>query len=289
MSRKRHSPKDIVGVKDIPANEFCKAKLLRSVVDSLNMVEFGTRHVDFAFWFSGKDGELVKCFVNGVTLSSSQASEFLSRRGYPVIYPVKLILRDGTFEYGFKSMRKRMVLTGKRDLVSYFIKDGIMNPSTGKWAYPCTLHADEYPNAKLMKLLPTFTGPDDSVGKKFLKPDEYMAVMAWMTMGRSNFVNSTTKRPEHPMSGIERLIEDKPHYYEPPPGFEQWYNVNPRFIAFVRTSYLKSVYRYDTKEKEIASLYRLSDLLSVTSEIEDENGDCPELWNSLDQTVSGNV
>ena len=287
MSRKRHNPKDIVGLKDIPANEFRKAKLMSSVVDSLGMVEFGTRHVDFAFWFSGKDGELVKCLVNGVTLSSSQANEFLSRRGNPVIYPVKLILRDGTTEYGFKMVQSKNIRTGKRQLTSYYITDGIMNPSNGKWEYPNSLHGPDYPCPEVQDRLSLFNGDDDCVAKKVLSWAQYNEIHTWLTSGREHFVRTATKRPETPMSGISKCIQEKPHYLSPPQGYENWVNVTPVFMTFVRTRYLKSVYVNETKNKDVSKLFRLSDLLMVTGGELDENGEHVELWTSLDSTCHG--
>ena len=59
------------------------------------------------------------------------------------------------------------------------------------------------------------------------------------------------------------------------------------FMTFVRTRYLKSVYVDESKDKKISKLFRLSDLMMVTSGKLDENGEQIELWNSLDSTCHG--
>ena len=47
------------------------------------------------------------------------------------------------------------------------------------------------------------------------------------------------------------------------------------------------VYVDESKDKKISKLFRLSDLMMVTSGKLDENGEQIELWNSLDSTCHG--
>ena len=288
MSRKRHNPKDIVGLdENLTPYELYQSKLMKNVIDSVFYGRGENRRDGYSFMFSGRDGELVNQHVNVIRLHSGQVDECLLSHGGSVIYPVLLKLRDGTNEYGFKVVQNQSIRTGKRQLTSYYVTDGIMNPSNGKWEYPNSLHGPDYPCPEVQDRLSLFNGDDDCVAKKVLSWAKYNEIQTWLTLGRERFVRTATKRPETPMSGISRCIQEKPHYWSPPQGYEHWKNVRPVFMAFVRTRYLKSVYVNETKDKNISKLFRLSDLLMVTSGKLDETGEQIELWTSLDSTCHG--
>ena len=279
MSRKRHGPKDIIGIDEsLTPHDLYQSKAMESVIQSV----MSTRDIwtGYSFMFSGRDGELVEQHVNAFRLHLGQVSACLVRNNGPVLYPVMLKLCDGTSEYGFKVVQNKTVRTGRRQLTSYYVTDGIMNPSNGKWEYPNSLRGSEYPCPEVQDRLSLFNGDDDCVAKKLLRKAQYNEIQTWLTLGREYFVRTATKRPETPISGIERRIEQKPMYVSPPRGYENWHNVTPVFMAFVRTRYLKSVYVDETKNKNISKLFRLSDLLMVTS------GEV-ELWTSLDSTCHG--
>lgn len=258
--------------------ELYQSKLMKNVIDSVFSERWGNSWDGYSFMFSGKDGELVEQRVKAIRLHSGQVEEYLVRNDGPVIYPVRFKLRDGTTEYGFKVVQSKSIRTGRRQLTSYYVTDGIMNPSNGKWEYPNSLHGPDYPCPEVQDRLSLFNGDDDCVAKKVLSLAQYNEIQTWLTMGRERFVRTATKRPETPISGIEKRIQEKPHYWSQ--GYENWVNVTPVFMAFVRTRYLKSVYVNETKNKDIAKLFRLSDLLMVTS------GEV-ELWTSLDSTCHG--
>jgi hypothetical protein len=288
MSRKRHNPKDVVGLdENLTPYELYQSKLMKSVIDSVFSERWGNSWDGYSFMFSGKDGELVEQRVNVIRLHSGQVEDYLVKNDSPVIYPVLLKLRDGTTEYGFKLVQSKSIRTGRRQLTSYYVTDGIMNPSNGKWEYPNSLHGPDYPCPEVQDRLSLFNGDDDCVAKKVLSWAQYNEIQTWLTVGRECFVRTATKRPETPISGIEKRIVQKPRYSSPPQGYESWQNVTPVFMTFVRTRYLKSVYVDETKNKDVAKLFRLSDLLMVTSRKLDENGEQIELWNSLDSTCHG--
>ena len=288
MSRKRHNPKDVVGLaENLTPYELYQSKLMKNVIDSVFSERWGNSWDGYSFMFSGKNGELVEQRVKAIRLHAGQVDECLLRLGDSVIYPVLLKLRDGTNEYGFKVVQNQSIRTGKRQLTSYYVTDGIMNPSNGKWEYPNSLHGTDYPCPEVQDRLSLFNGDDDCVAKKVLSWAQYNEIQTWLTMGREHFVRTTTKRPETPISGIEKRIQEKPRYWSPPQGYENWVNVTPVFMAFVRTRYLKSVYVNETKNKDVAKLFRLSDLLMVTSGKLGENGEHVELWTSLDSTCHG--
>lgn len=289
MSRKRHNPKDVVGLdENLTPYEMKQSQLLNSVMDSVYSLPSYDRSLEYMFWFSGRDGNLIELPVNSVRLTKGYAHDFLDRHpSKRVAYPVLIRMRNGTNEYGFKVVQSKSIRTGKRQLTSYYVTDGIMNPSNGKWEYPNSLHGQDYPCPDVQDRLSLFNGDDDCVAKKVLSRAQYNEIRTWLTLGRERFVRTTTKRPETPMSGIAKCIQEKPHYWSPPQGYENWVNVTPVFMTFVRTRYLKSVYVDETKNKDVAKLFRLSDLLMVTSGELDENGERVELWNSLDSTCHG--
>ena len=67
MSRKRHNPKDVVGLdENLTPYELYQSKLMKNVIDSVFSERWGNKWDGYSFMFSGKDGELVEQHVKAI-------------------------------------------------------------------------------------------------------------------------------------------------------------------------------------------------------------------------------
>ena len=233
-----------------------------------------------------ENGELVERQVSNIFSAESRIPEALTNgiHRQPIMFPVKLIHKDGTWEVGLKETCHASVSTGHRDLVSYYIRDGIMNPSTGKWESPHTLYKFSYP--KNMKNIHMFNGDVDCIGRRRMTEKEYEDI--WIWLNNSHTVYKEIGTPSRMIYGIERIKVEKPEYWSggEPEGYHRWDMTPPVFMTYLSTRYLKSIYVHERKLKLVSKIYRLQDLASIRQGDPDPDDDEPmEIWNSLDATI----
>jgi hypothetical protein len=201
-----------------------------------------------------------------------------------IMFPVRLLLNNGESEIGFKEVEKKDVDTGKRELVSYFIKDKIQHPKTGKWEYLTTLYGGSYPSPELISKMCMYNGDEDCIGQRKLDSVTYYLMTEWLDgkIGRGEFSISTIVNSH--WGEISLGKEWKPHYSKPPDGYEKWKDMTPVFFAYVRRRYLKSIYRKVTRRKSICKLFRLDDLISISIVDGDSDGNEEPriIWSSID-------
>ena len=93
------------------------------------------------------------------------------------------------------------------------------------------------------------------------------------------------------LEGVHSIQAQRLKYSLPPIGYEKWDNLPPVFMTFVKTQYLKSIYK-DVKINAVKKeVFYLDDLLMIfdPDQVDIEDGMPDVVWSSLDETCRGNV
>jgi hypothetical protein len=279
----------------LPIREQMKSKLVKSILDHTS------ENKKYKFVFD----------VNGTLVERTYNQSFvvgnhnIEQTG-PYNKLAKIYRKDGSFRYGIVGFRKVEKTIGRK-LVSLYVRK-LRNPNTGEWEWPGTLYKDD--------------APDDDLGKKmkFYREDMEKVVetkdihklkchfgtttdyskLYWFVNSKANTFKRSLNRwiealpmgemPED-LEGFHSIQAHRLKYSLPPIGYERWDGLPPVFMTFVKTQYLKSIYK-DVKIKVVRKeVFYLDDLLMIFDpdlvDIEDETPDV--VWSSLDETCKGNA
>ena len=290
--------------------EFLCHPFFRSILEAI-----GPRQSEFRFTFVKPDGELVDA-VGKLTLNM----EVVKRGNSAITYLVPVDV-DG--EPAFKAFYPlRPVKTGKRNLLSIFLKDGIYNRmSPTGWVSPHTLYGGNSLSEEYIKKFRMYNEVvadaverwDESIGNRVCSYEDFKWLHLWFCGGHRctnndlykikwtpghggyelndmfNRIRWTSEDGEEIKKFIYKEICEKKKFNDAPAGFNTyWKDCPPVFFVITRISYVKSIYDYEKRDKKPTMLFPIGDLLRITdTHKRADDGEELEIWTSLDSTVSG--
>lgn len=291
--------------------EFRSNPFFSSIHDAI-----GARQSNFRFTFV-HDDDLVD-----VTGRMTRNLEVVKKSNSAITYLVP-VMADG--EPAFKVFYPlRPVKTGKRNLLSIFLKDGIYNrQSPTGWVSPHTLYGENSLNEEYIKKFKMYNEVvadaverwDESIGNQVCSYEDFKWLHLWFCGGHHhtnndlykikwtpghgkcelndmfNRIRWTSKDGEEIKLFIYKEICEKKKFYIAPPGFNTyWKDCPPMFFVITRISYIKSIYDYERRNKKPTKLFPIGDLMRITDMYKHDldSNEEEEIWTSLDQTIIGN-
>ena len=201
------------------------------------------------------------------------------------MWPVKLVMDDGTVEYGFKEV-SRVNVAKKPSLTSLYVRSGLEAPS-GEWMPLCSLLGNSHPSPELMKQFPMYNYSDDCIGGRTMDSSRWKCIKSWIELSRDviKIEDSPDAVKDLPPKYV-RVQVSRPHFAHPPEGYDKWLSVPPVFFTMERTSYIKSIYRPNEVTRLRNCIYKASNLLMISLKKDDQD-EPVVLWDSMDSTIHG--
>ena len=308
----------IVRVETVTSEEFKNSKVFQSIVKLYRECEDGivASGDDLKYIYLDLDGNMVEHKFRKVTCNGEEVKDGFSSS--TSLLGVKIVYDDGRWEYGFKWWDEKEFIT-KRKLMSIYMTDGVLNGVSHLIEEFHDERGNKFVPEWVVRKIPFYNERiDDAVGAMDRTIETYdMSLEDWETVcdaGKySNRCIVTTMLPYTAVNidGVDckaptdiKFMRNPSYWSSNEQGnfcsgiIESQFGGLERFIetgctAIGINSYLKSVYRDNTKTRKVYRLIPMSSLLSIVRESYDynrnENKEDDELWNNLDQTVAGNV
>lgn len=247
--------------------------------DILESIWGKTNPKNLDFMFSSDSGGVFTRRISTFKFNTRKTSDETG------MWPVKFIMDDGTVEYGFKEV-SRMTVKKKPKLTSLYVKSGLKTPS-GEWMPPCSLLGNSHPSPELMKKFSMYNDNDDCIGGRALDSCQWKCIKSWIEICKDVIeVDDSTDAVKDLPPKYSKVKMSRPHFSNPPKGYEKWLSLPPVFFTTEKTSYIKSTYRPNEVTRLRNFIYKASDLLMISLEKDDQ--DEPTIvWDSLDSTVHG--
>ena len=247
--------------------------------DILQSLWSKTNPKNLDFMFLSDSGDMFTRRISTFKFNTRKASDETG------MWPVKFIMDDGTVEYGFKEV-SRMTVKKKPKLTSLYVKSELKTPN-GEWMPLCSFLGNSHPSSELMKKFSMYNDSDDCIGGRTMDSTQWKCIKSWIEICEDVIkVDDSPDAVKDLPPKYNKVKMSRPHFSDPPKGYEKWLSLPPVFFTVGRTSYIKSTYRPNEVTRLRTYTYRAADLLMISLQKDDQ--DKPTiLWDSLDSTIHG--
>ena len=211
--------------------------------------------------------------------------DYIEPFSYNFIIPVRIHYRNGDVDYGFKYCDMKSVVKRKNGkLRSYFIKDGYIDDATGELR--CEISSGSVIPCNILMMLPFYNEKvRDNTNTDGYNVNSSMQIMQISSILTSDFCAYATEYSVPPKSkndvkmpwvqmDISNMRNDKDEVYPP----------IKRTYCY---SYFKSMYVDDIKIESVYGIIPMSDLYTINREVGFSSRE--EVWNNIDNTITGNI